>query len=326
MIDLERVGKRYGAFEAVHDVSFSVGGHEIVGLLGPNGAGKTTIMKILTCFHFPTAGSVTVNGFDIYQDALSIKRSIGYLPENAPVYADLTVLEYLDFIAEVRYPGSGRAGGETARIRRERLDWAILECGLGPVANRSISKLSKGFRQRTGLAQAILHDPAILILDEPTSGLDPNQIIEIRRLIRKLGREKTVILSTHILQEVEAVCDRVLILNEGKIVAEGTTEEIGRGMRGEDVFVLELKFAGSSPTESALMGIPGVSRVARFELESDGQRLQAHLSMTQSAGNAEAIFDWAVSGGYKILSMTRQRVSLEDIFTSLTSGGGAGRE
>ncbi len=326
MIEVDHVGKRYGTFEAVRDVSFSVGGHEIVGLLGPNGAGKTTIMKILTCFHFPSAGSVSVNGFDIYGDPLSIKRSIGYLPENAPVYGDLTVLEYLDFISRVRYPGGGRTDPAVAKLRQERLEWSVAECGLGPMANRSISRLSKGYKQRTGLAQAILHDPAILILDEPTSGLDPNQIIEIRRLIKQLGREKTVILSTHILQEVEAVCERVLILNEGSIVAEGTTDEIGREMKGDDVYVLELKAGAAPDLESELGGIPGVTRVTQFERGGDGSRAAAHLSMKPGAENGEAIFDWAVGRGYKILSMNRERVSLEDIFTQLTTGEGRAHE
>lgn len=326
MIEVDHVGKRYGTFEAVRDVSFSVGGHEIVGLLGPNGAGKTTIMKILTCFHFPSAGDVSVNGFDIYEDPLSIKRSIGYLPENAPVYGDLTVMEYLDFIARVRYPGGRRSDPAVAKLRQQRLEWSVVECGLGPMANRSISRLSKGFRQRTGLAQAILHDPAILILDEPTSGLDPNQIIEIRRLIRQLGREKTVILSTHILQEVEAVCERVLILNEGSIVAEGTTDEIGREMKGDDVYVLELKTGDVRELDSELRAIPGVTRVAHFERGRDAARASAHLSMKPGPDNGEAIFDWAVGHGYKILSMSRERISLEDIFTELTMGEGRAHE
>ncbi|WP_455383011.1 ATP-binding cassette domain-containing protein [Salinispira pacifica] len=326
MIEVEQVGKRYGTFEAVRDVSFSVGGHEIVGLLGPNGAGKTTIMKILTCYHFPSAGSVRIEGHDVYEDPLAIKRSIGYLPENAPVYGDLTVLEYLDFIAEARYPAAGRAAAETRKLRRERMDWAIEVCGLGPMANRGISRLSKGYRQRTGLAQAILHDPAILILDEPTSGLDPNQIIEIRRLITRLGREKTVILSTHILQEVEAVCDRVLILNEGSIVAEGTTEEIGREMKGEEAFVLELKSGAAIPLEGDLGAIEGVTRVTRFDSDPSTRRVEARLSMAPGTDNGEAIFDWAVANGHKILVMARERVSLEDIFTRLTTVEGRPHE
>jgi ABC-2 type transport system ATP-binding protein len=319
MIEVEHVDKLYGSFSAVRDVSFQVGNNEIVGLLGPNGAGKTTIMKILTCYHFPSSGRVQLNGFDIYENALEVKRSVGYLPENAPVYGDLTVLEYLGFIADVRYPG--RESPKNAR-----LDWAIEECGLGSVANRSISTLSKGFRQRTGLAQAILHDPSILILDEPTSGLDPNQIAEIRKLIRRLGSEKTVILSTHILQEVEAVCDRVLILNEGRIVAEGTTEEIGREMKGDDIIGVELKIprptsGGGTTTSIAeeLRDIPGVNRVINAESGRSDGVVSVQLSMKASPDNGEKVFDWAVSRGYKILAMTPQRVSLEEIFARVTT-------
>lgn len=321
MIDVKHVDKRYGTFHAVRDVSFHVGGGEIVGLLGPNGAGKTTLMKILTCYHFPSGGTATLDGNDVFENPIAIKRLVGYLPENAPVYSDLTVMEYLDFIGRVRYPNV--AGGN-----RERIDWAIAECGLEQMVHRTISKLSKGYRQRTGLAQAILHDPSILILDEPTSGLDPNQILEIRNLIRRLGEKKTVILSTHILQEVEAVCDRVLILNGGRIVAEGTTEEIGREVKGEDLYVLTIKTPDGTPapTEMSLASIRGVSSVARFEpLRPEhgaifpGQFI-AHLSMHPDRNNAETIFDWAVDNGLKLLSLNRERISLEDIFARLTMG------
>jgi len=205
MIEASNLGKRYGTLEAVRGVSFSINPGEVVGLLGPNGAGKTTIMKILTCYMFPSSGSATVNGWDIFERPLEIKKLVGYLPENAPLYTDLNVLEYLSFMAESR---SLKGNAKT-----ERIEWAVEECGLKSVVYRSIDTISKGFRQRTGLAQAILHDPEILVLDEPTTGLDPNQIIEIRELIKRLGKEKTVILSTHILQEVEATCGRVLILN-----------------------------------------------------------------------------------------------------------------
>ena len=328
MIDVQHVGKLYGSFEAVRDVSFQVRDREIVGLLGPNGAGKTTIMKILTCYHFPSSGAVTLNGRDIYDDPLGVKRSVGYLPENAPVYGDLTVLEYLNFIAQARYPkrSSGRGADPGASLRGQRIDWAVEECGLGSVAYRPISQLSKGFRQRTGLAQAILHDPAILIIDEPTSGLDPNQILEIRRLIRSLGEQKTVILSTHILQEVEAMCDRVMILNQGGIVAEGTTEEIGRSLKGEDVMIITLRVSSAPVTAQSVGTIPGVSRVMSIDTSPDGRQSTLRLSMHPSEDNGEAIFDWAVAQGHKIVAMTPQRVSLEDIFTRLTGGNGKGGE
>ena len=190
MIQVDEVRKNYGHVQAVRGVSFEVNQGEVFGLLGPNGAGKTTILRMLTGYHFPSSGTARVNGHDVYVDPISVKSSIGYLPESAPLYTELNVMEYLEFIAQARnIPPSERAG---------RIEWAVSQCGLEEVVYRSIDNLSKGYRQRTGLAQAIIHDPAILILDEPTTGLDPNQIIEIRRLIRELGREKTDIRSTHI--------------------------------------------------------------------------------------------------------------------------------
>ncbi len=309
MIEVTELGKRYGAVEAVRGVSFSIGAGEVVGLLGPNGAGKTTIMKILTCFMFPTYGSAKVNDFDIYEQPLEIKRSLGYLPENAPLYTDLSVMEYLDFVAEARSLTAGR--------KRERIEEVIEECGLARVVYRPIETISKGFRQRTGLAQAIVHDPSILILDEPTTGLDPNQIIEIRQLIKRLGKEKTVILCTHILQEVEATCDRVMILNEGRIVAKGTAEEINREMRGETL--LELTVKGAPSPGASLGRVPGVKAVLGTAAEAD--RHQVRLSLVPDSGAEEAVFDWAVREGYKILSMVPQHVSLEDIFIKLTREG-----
>ena len=233
MIEVTNLSKRYGSLEAVKGVSFGIPKGEVVGLLGPNGAGKTTIMKVLTTYMYPSGGTATVNGFDIFEQPLEIRKSVGYLPENAPLYTDLNVKEYLDFVADARSLRGER--------KKERIEWVIEECGLQSVLYRNIDKLSKGYRQRTGLAQAILHDPEILILDEPTTGLDPNQILEIRELIRRHGQKKTVILSTHILQEVEATCSRVLILNEGQIAAQGTVQEIQRGLQGEVQLALTVK-------------------------------------------------------------------------------------
>ncbi|MFO7780017.1 MAG: ATP-binding cassette domain-containing protein, partial [Spirochaetia bacterium] len=267
MIRVTDVTKSYGHVEAVRGVSFEVNQGEVFGLLGPNGAGKTTILRMLTGYHFPTSGTATVNGHDVYTDPLTVKRSIGYLPESAPLYTELNVMEYLQFIAEARAIAPAE--------RDERIDWAIHACGLEDVVYRSIDNLSKGYRQRTGLAQAIIHDPAILILDEPTSGLDPNQIIEIRRLVRELGSAKTVILSTHILQEVEAVCDRVLILNRGRVAAEGTTAEIAAGMKGEDVFLFTVKGAGEQPVRSALGNLRELQRIEHIESTGFGAGLTA---------------------------------------------------
>ncbi len=312
MIEVKNLGKYYGRFEAVKGVSFNIEKGEIVGLLGPNGAGKTTIMKMLTCFMFPSYGDANLNGFNIYDDPLGVKRSLGYLPETAPLYPDLNVIEYLDFIADAR--------GLIGSTKKERIERVIDECSLEDVVYKGINSLSKGYRQRTGLAQAIVHDPEILILDEPTSGLDPNQIIEIRELIKKLGEEKTVILSTHILQEVEATCSDVLILNEGKIVASGTTDEIGREMKGEVLLDLTLKGANLEEIEKSLKTLKVVRKVMNSKrVEND--RVNFHLSLDPESDAEEAIFDWAVKEGYKILAMTPERFSLEDIFIKLTKEG-----
>jgi ABC-2 type transport system ATP-binding protein len=345
MIEVQGLTKSYGAVEAVKDVSFSVGQDQVLGFLGPNGAGKTTIMKILTGYHFPSSGSVLVDGVSVQEDPVEVKKRIGYLPETVPVYGDLTVDEYLSFVAEARLiPKEARRGAIGAALRA---------CGLEQVRSKRIETLSKGYKQRVGLAQAIAHDPAILILDEPTTGLDPNQIIEVRSLIKELGKRKTVILSTHILQEVEAVCSRVLILNEGRIAAQGTPEEIAATMKGGDTWELALKvpglrglpgFAGGSGSSgmggadiTITEGLEGI--FAGLELETRGavgrvlgDDLLA-LSFFVKAGLAgedggksgpgERIFDWAVSRGFKILEMNRKKLSIEDIFVRLTNEEGA---
>ena len=312
MIEVENIGKRYGPLEAVKGVSFSIAAGEVVGLLGPNGAGKTTIMRILTCYLFPSYGTARLNGCDVTREPLAVKRTLGYLPESAPLYADLNVMESLEFIAQ-----SHRLGTQETRRRFESV---IEECGLADVVYRNIERLSKGYKQRTGLAQAIIHQPEILILDEPTTGLDPNQIIEIRELIKRLGKEKTVVLSTHILQEVEATCRRVMILNEGQIVAQGTTEEIGREMKGETL--LKLRLRGKENPGTGLRRLSAVREILSLSAEAEGDyRIQ--LSVERSAENAEErIFDWAVDHGYKILAMIPERLSLEDIFIQLTRDGG----
>src|SRR6266511_2464565 len=220
MIELRNLEKSYGETRALKGVSFSISKGEIVGLLGPNGAGKTTAMKIVVGYLLPTAGSATVAGYDVVSQPLEVQRRIGYLPENAPLYLDMLAQDFLDFMADMR--------GLDAATRRRRLSQVVEECGIQRVLTRPIGQLSKGYRQRVGLAAAILHDPQILILDEPTTGLDPNQIVEVRQLIRRMGSTKTVILSTHILSEVEATCDRAVILIDGHVRADGTLEQITR--------------------------------------------------------------------------------------------------
>jgi ABC-2 type transport system ATP-binding protein len=218
MIEVLHLSKKYAGFEAVRDVSFSAARAQVIGFLGPNGAGKTTIMKVLAGYHFPSSGSVTIDGLSAEAETVAVKNRIGYLPENNPLYGDMTPREFLHFAAAARLIRKNE--------RENAVNAAIAACALSRVETQRIESLSKGYRQRLGLAQAIVHDPPILILDEPTSGLDPNQIIEMRELIRRLGKSKTVILSTHILQEVEALCSRVIILNEGCIAAQGTQEEL----------------------------------------------------------------------------------------------------
>ena len=324
MIDVENLSKRYGSFEAVKDVSFSVGKAEVLGFLGPNGAGKTTIMKILTGYHYPSGGLVKINGFSVEEAPEETKKCIGYLPESNPLYNDLSPEEYLYFTASSRLiPKEGR---------RKAVDAAIDACGLEGYRAHRIENLSKGYRQRVGLAQAIIHDPDILILDEPTSGLDPNQIIEIRSLIRELGKRKTVILSTHILQEVEAVCSRVLILNEGRIAAQGTPGEIAGTVKGgrRDIWELYLKGAKAEELQDRLV-LPGKA-VADLSVESMENEI-VRLCFSLAAGgqgsgdlpdDGELIFDWALAQGYKILEMIRKKLSLEDIFVKLTNEPSSG--
>ena len=319
MIVVENLSKKYGSFEAVKDVSFSVGRVEVLGFLGPNGAGKTTIMKILTGYHFPSGGNVKIDGISVEEAPEEIKKRIGYLPENNPLYGDLSPDEYLSFAASARLiPGAER---------RKAVDKVVAACGLEGYRKQRIDSLSKGYRQRVGLAQAIIHDPPILILDEPTSGLDPNQIIEIRSLIRELGKSKTVILSTHILQEVEAVCSRVLILNDGRIAAQGTTAEIAGTVKGGSRDNWELYLKGAKPEElpERLTYLGREASEINIETLTNGKiRLNfiVNVSGDDSDGapsaDGEFIFDWAVSSGYKILGMSRKKLSLEDVFVKLT--------
>jgi ABC-2 type transport system ATP-binding protein len=313
MIEVQGLTKRYGPVEAVKDVSFSVGTDQVLGFLGPNGAGKTTIMKILTGYHFPTEGSALVDGISVQDDPVEVKKRIGYLPESVPLYGDLTVDEYLGFIADARLiPPAGR---------KKAVDASLDACGLRSYRSKRIETLSKGYKQRTGLAQAILHDPPILILDEPTSGLDPNQIIEIRSLIKELGKRKTVILSTHILQEVEAVCSQVLILNEGRIAAQGNPEEIAGTMKGGDTWELLLKGADAAVVRDKLFRIGGELSIGAVN-SREGGLVEASFFIPgrdDEGREGERIFDWAVAEGLKILGMNRKKLSLEDIFVQLTS-------
>ncbi len=308
MIHIENLKKYYGAFPAVDGISFDVARGEILGFLGPNGAGKTTTMKVITGYYPPTGGVVTVDGLDVVENSLETRQMIGYLPESNPLYHDLTVLEYLELIAELRQIPKER---RHARIKEMAAITGILD-RLG----QPISQLSKGYRQRVGLAQAMLHDPKLLILDEPTIGLDPNQIVEIRSLIKEIGREKTVILSTHILPEVQATCDRVVIIHHGKLVADGTPEELQAKFVGQPVVDLEVRGEGADDLD-AWRGVRGVERVERLKnLELEEVHLRLFLSQGTDA-RAE-LFHLCVEKGWTLLGLNRQIQSLEDIFHQLT--------
>lgn len=317
MIDVKDLVKDYGSFRAVDGVSFSVNSGEIVGLLGPNGAGKTTIMKVLTGYHYQSGGSAVLNGVDVSKEPILAKKSVGYLPETAPLYTEMTVFEYLDFIAKSRSLYGQEKSDAITRV--------VNECGLNEVVGKTIDTLSKGYRQRVGLAQAIIHSPEILILDEPTTGLDPNQIMEIRSLIKKIGKQKTVILSTHIMQEVEAVCDRVIIINNGKIAAEGTTAQISKELSGtKNAIQVTFKKASAFKDEGAVKAICDKlsSSIAANEINvnsSSEDTLALSLQIDNRENGAEAVFDFAVSNGLKIVSLSSKELNLEEIFIKLTS-------
>ena len=305
MIEVENLTKRYATQVAVSDVSFSVGAGEIVGFLGPNGAGKTTAMRVLTGFLPPTAGTARVAGFDVVTQSEQARASLGYLPESAALYPEMRVREYLSYRARLE----GVRGADVGR----RVGEAIESCLLQEVAGRKVENLSKGFRQRTALAGALVHRPPVLILDEPTVGLDPGQIIRIRETIRSLGRERAVLLSTHILPEVDAVCDRVLIIDRGRIVAEGTVSELENRLAGAPV--VRAAFAGRVEAHGALAGLPGVLSVSE---EPGEDETRVRLECAPGADPREEVFRTAVSRGWVLRELTREAVSLEDVFVRLT--------
>jgi len=319
LIEVQNLSKFYGEIEAVKDVSFSLGAEQVLGFLGPNGAGKTTVMKILTGFHFPSSGKAIVDGVPVEENPVEVKKRIGYLPESVPLYGDLTVDEYLNFAAEARLIHK--------KDRKKAINTSLEACALTHYRGRKIETLSKGYRQRAGLAQAILHDPPILILDEPTTGLDPNQIIEIRSLIKELGKRKTVILSTHILQEVEAVCSQVLIINEGRIAAQGRPDEIAGTIKGGVTWELVLKGANKETIKTKLLKLGAEINIGHAKDIQGGLLQLSFLSPDTNIDIAagERIFDWAVGEGLKILEMNRKKLSIEDIFVKLTADEKSGK-
>ncbi|HHE46877.1 MAG TPA: ATP-binding cassette domain-containing protein [Bacteroidetes bacterium] len=308
MIEISNLTKTYGEQKAVDNISFKVEKGEILGFLGPNGAGKTTTMKIITCYMPPNAGDVTVGGFSVLDDSIEVRKMIGYLPEINPLYSDMNVVDFLKYIADLR--------GLSEDLQIRRIREMIDVCCLDEVLHKNINELSKGYRQRVGLAQAMIHDPEILILDEPTIGLDPNQVIDIRNLIKQLGREKTVVLSTHILSEVQATCDRAVIINNGRIVADSSLADLQRDLEGKTSINLEITGAENG-VEERLSKIAGVDEVREVFLENSGGR---SFRITSSPGSdpREEIFRCAVEAGWVIMGMSREIRSLEDVFHQLT--------
>ena len=306
-IVVKHITKRYGPQKAVDDVSFTVKTGEIVGFLGPNGAGKSTTMKAITCYLAPNEGDIQVGGKSIHRDPEDIKRSIGYLPESNPLYTEMPVVDYLRFIAEIH-------GLEKDRIR-DRIRHMVEVCGLEGEKHKKIGELSKGYRQRVGLAQALIHDPEVLVLDEPTTGLDPNQIVEIRELIRKIGREKTVLLSSHILAEVEATCDRILIINKGRIVADGTSGDLRKKAEGREILKVGIEGAEINEVFQAVQELKNVELVS-FAAKSD--RLLEVQSKPDTSSRKE-LFDLCVDRGWYLGELTPVETRLEDIFRELTA-------
>lgn len=314
MINAKNLTKRYGHTVAIKNVSFNISKGEVVGFLGPNGAGKTTTMKILTCFLPADEGTATIADFDIEQNPFEVRRHIGYLPENAPLYIDMDVECYLRFIAQMR--------GMSINQYKQQLDKMIETCGLRKVMKKGIGTLSKGFRQRVGLAQTLIHDPQILILDEPTTGLDPNQIIEIRSLIKEIGKEKTVILCSHILPEVSATCDRILIINEGQIVADDTPQDLSSQAQGEETIYLGLKGADKDEISKQLQALDGIKCFNNLDDKNGSFRYQ--IKTHQGENLSEALFHMAVNNKWILTELHLESLSLEEIFLKLTSGTTSG--
>jgi ABC-2 type transport system ATP-binding protein len=310
MIKVEGLTKRYARTIAVNDITFEVEKGQIVGFLGPNGAGKTTTMRVLTCFLPPTSGKATIAGFDVQENPQEVKKRIGYLPETPPLYPEMEVIEYLDFVGRLK--GIGKSDIKT------KVDDAISRCALGDVRTRLIGKLSKGYRQRVGIAQAIIHNPDVLILDEPTSGLDPKQIIEIRSLLKALSGEHTIILSTHILSEVEHSCERVIIISQGRLVAQDSVANLTNRLRGSEAVSIEVETGpAQGEVQHRLEQVSGVSRVVAkeprdgrmvFEVESlQGRHIRADLARS------------IVNAGWNLNELRAVGLSLEDIFLQLTA-------
>ncbi len=307
MIEVENLTKYYGSQMAIEDVNFTVEKGEILGFLGPNAAGKTTTMRILTCYMPATKGTARVAGYDVFEDSLQVRRRIGYLPENPPLYNDMSVSSYLGFVSRIK--------GIESNQRAKRVEEVMERCSITEVKDRVIGKLSKGYKQRVGLAQALIHDPEVLILDEPTVGLDPKQIIEVRELIKSLGGDHTVVVSSHILPEVSMTCQRVVIINEGKVVAEDTPENLTAKLKGSESIYLEVE----GPQEEILQALKGVKGILEVKAEPKDGRSAFYLESELKKDIRRELSSLIVGKGWGLYEIRSRGMSLEEIFLHLTT-------
>ncbi|HPI92139.1 MAG TPA: ATP-binding cassette domain-containing protein [Deltaproteobacteria bacterium] len=312
MIHVEKLTKYYGELCAVDGIDLDIRKGEITGLLGPNGAGKTTTMRMLTGYLEPSSGSISIEDFSTADNMLAIKKLMGYLPESAPLYHNMLVYDYLDYVARIR--------GLQGKIKEERIRSMAGLCGLSGIMHKPIGELSKGLRQRVGLAHAMIDDPEILVLDEPTSGLDPNQIVEIRDIIRSIGKDKTIILSTHILSEAEATCDRIVIIDRGRIVADGSTEMLKMGAGGERTVHVTIKGPSFTQVQELLAGRSGIARIEEDAAGSPGE-LRLRCSSSGTSDLREEIYRAIHGTDWILLELHQEGKSLEKIFRELTQEG-----
>ena len=312
MINARHLAKNFGQTMALKEITFEVAKGEVLGFLGPNGAGKTTTMRILTCYHPADTGTATIAGFDVFENPLEVRKLIGYLPENNPLYTDMGIVDYLDFIARVR--------GIPSSKKRKQIKYVVELCGLQSELRKDIGELSKGFRQRVGLAQALIHDPDILILDEPTIGLDPTQIIEIRELIKTIGREKTIILSSHILPEVSATCDRIIIISQGEIVGTGTPEEMAARAKGGEITYITIR-GPFDEVQQKLKTLTNVKEVVLTTNKGEGLN-QFEIKSDIGIDLNEELFFLVSQNGWSLTELYKETANLEDIFLQLTTKEG----
>lgn len=305
-IKVENLTKTYGSQKAVDDISFTIHTGEVLGFLGPNGAGKTTTMKAITTFLVPNNGTINVGKFNTLEHPEEVKKHIGYLPENNPLYPEMPVIDYLRFAAEMQ--------GVPKKDIRNRILEMVRLCGLEGEKHKNINELSKGYQQRVGLAQALIHDPDVLILDEPTSGLDPNQIVEIRQLIKEVGKEKTVILSSHILAEVEATCDRIMIINKGKIVANGTAKDLRKQAQGKEMLQVTIEDGNTNEIFEGLKKLPDVEAVDFIKGKKNSFEIQSKADLS----SRRSVFNMCVKEKWTLMEMSVLETKLEDVFRELT--------